>query len=50
MMTDGLRPCSLKLLHRIVQEEINQNGVYFCVGMLLQDFPPQQLDTPDTAG
>jgi hypothetical protein len=36
-------------LCQIVQEEINQDGIDFCIGMSADDFPTNHLDGPDAA-
>jgi len=38
----------LELLHHVVQEEIDENGVDVCLGMLPLDFTPKSLDAPYT--
>ena len=37
------------LLHGIVQEEVNQDCVYVCFGMLAHNLAPQHFDAPDAA-
>lgn len=48
MMRDGLLPSSLKLLHLVVEEEVDQDGVDVRFRMLPPDFPLDQLYTPYT--
>ncbi len=39
----------LHLLHRIIQEKINQNRIHLGARMLLYYFPAYELDAPDAA-
>ena len=50
MMRQALLALCLHLLHGIVQVKINQHSVDLGPGVLPQDLPPDQLDTPYTAG
>lgn len=40
---------SLKLLHGVVEEKVDEDGVDFCVGMLSGDFPPDEFNNPYAA-
>lgn len=44
-----LLPLRLQVLHQIVQEEVNQNGIDFHLGMAAFDLSLDQLHTPNTA-
>ena len=49
MMRNSTLTLRLQLLHRIVQEEINQDGIDFRSRMQTHDLAPDELDAPDTA-
>ena len=46
MMGDCLDTFVLVFLHRIIQEEVNQNGINHCLGMLPNYLPSNELDRP----
>lgn len=47
-MRNRLLAGRFSFLSQIVQEEIDQNGVHRSLGVLLDDLPANELDTPDT--
>lgn len=49
MMRNAFLPVRLHLFHRVVEEEVNQNGIDLHSWMLAQYFASDQLDAPDTA-
>jgi len=50
MMRQALLALRLHLLHGVIQVKIDQHSVDLGPGVLPQDLPPDQLDTPYTAG
>lgn len=49
MVRQGLIASFLFLLGQVVQEEVEQNGVDPCIGLNLEDLPPEQLNRPYAA-
>lgn len=49
MVWYALNPLSLRFFHRIIQEKVNQNGVYMGPRMTPSDLSSKQFDAPDTA-
>jgi hypothetical protein len=49
--TCAKRTCRLKLFRQIVQQEIQQHGVHFCIGfwMILDNLPSDHLHGPNAA-
>lgn len=50
MMRDGFLSFGFHLLHKVVQEEVDQDGVDLDLGVVPFDLSPDQFDTPDAAG
>ena len=49
MVGNAVEALCLHFLHRIVEEEINQDSIELRLRVLTPNLPPQQLDAPDAA-
>jgi len=49
MMWNRLLPFLLPLLHGVVEKEIDQDGIDFCLWMVSLDLASNELNAPDTA-
>lgn len=50
MMRDGFLSFGFHLLHKVIQKEIDQDGVDLDLWMVPFDLSPNQFNTPDAAG
>ena len=47
MRKDTFHPSLFTLLHGIIQEEVDQDGIHFSLWVVPRDLPPYEFYTPD---